>query len=365
MDELASQPSTDEVLGVIRNIARSGVRSLIFSGGEPLMREDLPLLAQTTKELGLHLGLLTNGVKFGEKPELCRQIVPEAAWIRVSLDGSTAEVYGAERGSISADSCFGKVIEGLHALRIARRANSGCRIGICYTITQGNYQDVGSMLRLYAHDRSLADNLVLKFAHCANGNGQAYVCTEDQVESVIAVLRGADSRLTHNTNVPFLLSLVEEDRYWSPADIASGKPLSRFYGRGLENEARAEQGLCCFTPYLFAVVDAKGDVYPCCHLYFDNQEVVGDWADKREGYRLGNLHKDSLISIWSGKGFAEFREGHANISPDECGECTRHFLDNAVLSELFAYYGRLCGDSRSTYRRVVAQKDKGDSKLFF
>ena len=53
--------NTDEGKAFISDLAGFGVPVLLFSGGEPLLREDIFELANFAKEQGVKLALSTNG----------------------------------------------------------------------------------------------------------------------------------------------------------------------------------------------------------------------------------------------------------------------------------------------------------------
>ncbi|MFO8212385.1 radical SAM protein, partial [Pseudomonas aeruginosa] len=49
--------TTEECFTVLDDLYVSGVRVLILSGGEPMMRPDLPRIAQRAKAMGFYVGL--------------------------------------------------------------------------------------------------------------------------------------------------------------------------------------------------------------------------------------------------------------------------------------------------------------------
>ncbi len=357
------QPTKSEALSIIRNLASSGVKSLIFSGGEPLLHHDFPDLARAARDTGMHLGLLTDGVRIGQQPELCDVLLETMDWIRISIDGSSNEVYSQERAGGESQEYYDLVISGLRKLQAARHGKQATKLGLCYTITQTNHADVGPMLQGYAKGDIPGDTLVFKFAHCANGNGKSFVCSKEQVESVFEQLGKANEEAIRQTNIPFLQFLLGED-YMNYEDIASGRPVRRFYQRLHEAAKKAErEGIHCLTSYLFALVDAEGDLYPCCHLYYDNQEVHGKWAEKRGQHRLGNIAERPLTEVWNRRALKHFHD--RCIDPSVCGECTRHFLDNEVLNDLLCYYRDMCAFSQAGYRDLVEQKFPLPQSLFF
>jgi organic radical activating enzyme len=59
--------STDEWKQVLKSAFEAGIPHVIFTGGEPTLREDLPDLITAAEELGIVCGLLTDGLKFSDK----------------------------------------------------------------------------------------------------------------------------------------------------------------------------------------------------------------------------------------------------------------------------------------------------------
>jgi PqqA peptide cyclase len=83
--------STEEWLRVLRQGRELGATQLGFSGGEPLMREDLEILAAEARRLGYYSNLITSGVGLNER----RIAALKAAGldhIQVSFQDSTREM---------------------------------------------------------------------------------------------------------------------------------------------------------------------------------------------------------------------------------------------------------------------------------
>lgn len=85
--------STEEIINALRSIARDfnldHVNQLSFTGGEPLLRDDLPLVATEAKKLGFgNLALQTNGRIGSRKPRLVDELINAGVRIwGVNLDG--------------------------------------------------------------------------------------------------------------------------------------------------------------------------------------------------------------------------------------------------------------------------------------
>ncbi len=66
-ERVSRELSTDEWKTLLKNAWEAGIPHVIFTGGEPTLREDLPELVSEAEKLGLVSGLLTDGHKLAEK----------------------------------------------------------------------------------------------------------------------------------------------------------------------------------------------------------------------------------------------------------------------------------------------------------
>ena len=58
---------TKDVLEIISKIAKEGIYSIFLTGGEPLLRNDLPLIIKQCLDYGMNVSLSTNGVMETER----------------------------------------------------------------------------------------------------------------------------------------------------------------------------------------------------------------------------------------------------------------------------------------------------------
>jgi len=65
-DRVDRELSTEEWLTVLDKAHNVGIPHVVFTGGEPTLRDDLPKLIEQAEELGLVTGLLTDGLKLIE-----------------------------------------------------------------------------------------------------------------------------------------------------------------------------------------------------------------------------------------------------------------------------------------------------------
>ncbi len=105
----------EEIVGFVRALIPAGVRKVRLTGGEPLVRSDLPTLVAQLHDLdGLEdLALTTNGILLADQAERLRTAGLKR--INISLDSLQEEVFQ----KISRRSGLHKVLEGIAAAQEA------------------------------------------------------------------------------------------------------------------------------------------------------------------------------------------------------------------------------------------------------
>ena len=134
-DELSTQEAKD----VLRDLADFGVPSVLFSGGEPLMRKDLFELLGLGRELGLRTVISTNGTLI--TADVARQIkAHDVSYVGISLDGigPVNDRFRAVEGA------FDQAVRGIRNCQ-----NEGVRIGLRLTLTQRNVEDLDALFGFF------------------------------------------------------------------------------------------------------------------------------------------------------------------------------------------------------------------------
>ena len=123
--------STEEAKIVLDDLAQFGVPSVLFSGGEPLMRPDLFELIGYAGERGVRTVISTNGTLI--TADVAKKIKQHGvSYVGISLDG-VGEVNDKFRGVPGA---FDRAVQGIKNCR-----DAGVRIGLRLTLTKKNIHD--------------------------------------------------------------------------------------------------------------------------------------------------------------------------------------------------------------------------------
>jgi radical SAM protein with 4Fe4S-binding SPASM domain len=130
--------STEEGLRLIDDVAAFGAPTMIFSGGEPLMRLDLFQLAAYARRRGLRCVLSTNGTLIWEA---VAERIRDAgfAYVGISLDGIGA-AHDKVRGRLGA---FDESLAGIRRCR-----DRGVKVGVRFTLHRKNADQLPAVLDL-------------------------------------------------------------------------------------------------------------------------------------------------------------------------------------------------------------------------
>ena len=130
--------NTEESKSFISALSEFGVPVILFSGGEPLLREDIFELARFAEKTGVRPVLSTNGTLITENRA---QLIKEAGFgeVGISLDGIGINNDRFRRLAGAYDA----------ALKGIRNCvGSGIRVSLRFTITKSTYNDISDIFAL-------------------------------------------------------------------------------------------------------------------------------------------------------------------------------------------------------------------------
>ncbi|MDF1532430.1 MAG: 12,18-didecarboxysiroheme deacetylase [ANME-2 cluster archaeon] len=133
-DELTTQQGKE----LIDDLAQFGAPVILFSGGEPTMRKDLPELAMYARDKGMRAVISTNGTLIDEKMARVLKDIG-LSYVGVSLDGMR-ETNDKFRGMPGA---FDAALQGMRNCKA-----EGIKVGLRFTINKKNAQDIPAIFDL-------------------------------------------------------------------------------------------------------------------------------------------------------------------------------------------------------------------------
>ncbi|MHC4737157.1 MAG: radical SAM protein, partial [Planctomycetota bacterium] len=131
--------STEEAKVVLDDLAQFGVPSVLFSGGEPLMRPDLFELIEYARGQEMRTVISTNGTLI--TAEKAKQLkLYGVSYVGISLDG-IGEINDKFRGVSGA---FDRAVSGIKNCQ-----DAGVRIGLRLTLTKKNVHDLEGLFAFF------------------------------------------------------------------------------------------------------------------------------------------------------------------------------------------------------------------------
>lgn len=135
--------TVEEGLALLDDLASFGVTTVLFSGGEPLMRSDLFQLVAHAREAGLRCVLSTNGTLI-DAAIADRVVEAGFSYVGISFDGIGAP-HDVVRGKVGAFEAS------LAALRLLR--DREMRVGVRFTVHRHNLSELPAIFDLLEEER--------------------------------------------------------------------------------------------------------------------------------------------------------------------------------------------------------------------
>lgn len=266
------EADTTEILAMLAELRSLGTTILAWSGGEPLLREDLEYLTSVATGLGMQVGLVSNGF-LATRERMASLREAGLSVVQISLDGSTAERAARFRQGPAA--AFERASQA-----VRDSAAAGMRTYVCTLLAPETAPEIDEMIHL-ARDLGAHGLRYAMWMPVGRARGAAY---DERAWSSPALGRLLDKLRRDDDPKGFRLLLD------CPAGPWPGRPH-----------------LQCTAGNHAAYITAEGNVYPCTALM-------------TPAYRLGNLYRTPLRVLLSGAGIQRIHQQRARLRPR--GTCT-------------------------------------------
>ncbi len=102
--------STKQWKRVIKKIYSLGTPQIVFTGGEPTLREDLPLLIEYTQRIGAVAGLITNGRKFKDENYVADLVAKGLDYAQITIESHDPRIHDKITG---VNGSWSETVEGI------------------------------------------------------------------------------------------------------------------------------------------------------------------------------------------------------------------------------------------------------------
>jgi MoaA/NifB/PqqE/SkfB family radical SAM enzyme len=290
---------------IVTELAALGCRKIHFSGGEPLLRPDVPELVAQAASLGIRTTLTTNGTLVDK--ELAKRLVQAGLrGVNVSIDSPARKVHDKVRG---VEGAWKKAVRAVGYFR--KYAHKGkITIRINTVVSQQNYSSLLEMADFTSQIRADQLNLIPVDDHCGKH----------------LTLKRQDLWIYNSSIAPQIarrgleLGVLEQPRQAFPFGGTKAQWTKARHG---EYAFGWYQSHPCFAPWTHTLIDFNGLVYICC-------------MTREQIPPLGDLKIQSLKEVWEGGAYHQVRRKMQPPALNVCRQCDDFLLQNRELERIYA-----------------------------
>ena len=269
--------------------------AILFSGGEPLLRDDICELSAYATSRKLRVGLSTNGTLITR--DVAKRIADaEVSYVGVSIDGteSTHDAFRKKRGA------FTSALKGLKNAR-----DAGIKTGIRFTVHKRNIFDLPAVMDLLVTHR-IPRFCLYHLVYAGRADAAMDISNEERAQMMGYLIRRVPALAANGVEV--LTTDNHADGIYIMQSTAGA------YREEQMRLLRAHGG--CTAGSKIISVDPEGDVRPC---QFWRGETVGNIRD-RPLTELWNRPKELLAMLRDKKSKLTGRCGLCKYV-EMCGGC--------------------------------------------
>ncbi|MDZ7685493.1 MAG: heme d1 biosynthesis radical SAM protein NirJ [Gammaproteobacteria bacterium] len=295
--DFAGELDTGEVYTVMDDLKSFKVPVLILSGGEPLMRPDISNISRRARDMGFYVGLSSNGTLI-TKDNIDQIIEADYNYIGVSLDGMELvhDEFRQRKGAFR---------ESMRGIELCKE--HGIKVGLRFTLTQDNFDDLPRLLELmdeYDLDKFYLSHL--NYGGRGNRNRKRDALHLVTREAMDLLFNHCWSELGRGIEREYVTGNNDADGayllQWAEQNVPDQVDALR---QRLENWGGNASGVNV------ANIDNLGDVHPDTFWWH---------------HTLGNVRERPFSEIWSdpGDGLMEGLRQRPRPVKGRCGQC--HYL---------------------------------------
>ncbi|MBO8159506.1 radical SAM protein [Thermosyntropha sp.] len=322
--------TTEEAREFISDLGKMQVPVLLFSGGEPLLRDDIFELGKLAAEKGLRPVISSNGTLIDDaKAKKIRE--SGFQYVGISIDGveETHDEFRNQKGA------FKKALEGIRAC-----LDNGIKTGIRFTVNKYNMADLPVILELVEREK-IPRFCMYHLVYAGRGKSMADMDTSTQEKREILnfIISKTVELFQKGVEVEILTTDNHADGIFLLNHIRQKEP-----GRADEIIKLLNMHGGCSAGTKFANVDASGNVHPCQF-----------WQD----YTIGNVREKPFSRVWNSDDelLMKLREKEKHVK-GKCGICTYKSLCGGCRIRAREVYGDIWAEDPACY--LIEEERKGE-----
>ena len=292
---------------IIRELGEMGTKKIHISGGEPMLRPQIPEFVELASSLGIKVTLTTNGTLL-DKAKAKRLVEGGLRGVNISIDSPIRKMHEKIRGVEGAFKATTKAV----GLFNRYRHKGKLTIRINTVVSRTNYQTLETLPDL---------------AHELGADGINLIPVDDHCGEILS-MRKKDILEFNEEIAPkiaeraMVLGLIVSDEEAFPfgrkeSEVQLGRAGRYAFGYYDSHP--------CYAPWTHSLIDFNGNVYVCC-------------MTRERMPSLGNIRSQSFKEIWEGAAYQHIRLKMHPPTLSPCRRCDDFIGENKKIWDLIGPY---------------------------
>jgi MoaA/NifB/PqqE/SkfB family radical SAM enzyme len=289
---LPGELNFEEITGLAGTLAEFGLKHIVYSGGEPLLRRDFPEICKVFAGYGVKQTLLTNGLLLEKRIDDIKQYFTE---IIVSMDGANPDTHNKIRGVNS----FELILKGIAKTLTGENKPV---LSIRTVLQKLNFRELEGLIELAKHTgiRRISFLAADVSSDAYGRDTRGAVEDESRIalnDAEIIELRDIIDYLAVKYEKEFASGLISE----SPEKLHH---IADYYDALISGGSMPFPKNLCNAPMVSAVITSTGDIHPCFFLP-----------------SFGNIRNSSFSELINTPSIIDTRKQVKKMEPVRCKEC--------------------------------------------
>ena len=155
--QLTREMTHEEAMSIVRQLGEAGTWHLSLTGGETLLRKDLPEIIKEAKKYNMFVNVNTNGALLAKKAK--RLVDSGLDSLIISLDSDKPEIHDTAR---EIPKLTESIFRGIKAVREAQNGQKKPEIVLRMVVSKQNYESIDNYIEKFQH---LVDKITIQPIH--------------------------------------------------------------------------------------------------------------------------------------------------------------------------------------------------------